>query len=169
MVRTTTTRRRKQTKPRRLFPPKVESFVSAVSKIKRTIKQKRPKTNDEAIRIALNAAKNLKGQLQNSSGRVIKIPKVGGILPLIPIFAALSAMGSLGGAAAGVAKAINSAKAAKKQLEEANRHNRTMESIAMGKGLFLRPYQSGLGIFLRPPPQMSGAGVRGGCYRRRRK
>ena len=57
-------------------------------------------------------------------------------------------MGSLGGAAAGITKAVNDTRAAKKRLEEANRHNRTMEAIAMGKGLYLKPYKTGLGIFL---------------------
>ena len=105
----------------------------------------------DAIRVALSAAKQLKKKINpNVAGRVIQIPKVGGVLPLIPIFAALSALGSLGGAAAGVAKAVNDTRAAKKQLEETNRHNRTMESIAMGKGLYLKPYKTGLGVFLRP-------------------
>jgi hypothetical protein len=80
--------------------------------------------------------------------RIIKIPKSGGILPLIPIFAGLSALGALSGGVGGIAKAINSAKAARKQLEESQRHNKTMEAIAMGKGLFLKPYKKGLGLFL---------------------
>jgi hypothetical protein len=80
--------------------------------------------------------------------RIIKIPKSGGILPLIPIFAGLSALGALSGGVGRIAKAINSAKEARKQLEESQRHNKTMEAIAMGKGLFLKPYRKGLGLFL---------------------
>jgi hypothetical protein len=60
----------------------------------------------------------------------------------------LSALGTLSGGVGGIAKAINSAKAARKQLEESQRHNKTMEAIAMGKGLFLKPYKKGLGLFL---------------------
>lgn len=82
--------------------------------------------------------------------RVIEVPKTGGILPLIPIFAGLSALGALSGGAAGIAKAVNDAKAAKQELEESQRHNKTMEAIALrGKGLYLKPYKSGLGLFLK--------------------
>ena len=48
-------------------------------------------------------------------------------LPLIPIFAGLSALGALSGGAVGIAKAMNSAKAARQQLDEAQRHNKTMQ------------------------------------------
>lgn len=62
----------------------------------------------------------------------------------------LTALGTLGGLASGgtsIAKFINDAKSAKKELEEANRHNKTMEAIAMGKGLFMKPYKKGYGLF----------------------
>ena len=122
----------------------------ALKQIKRYILKKKPYNLGDAIRVALSAAKHLKKKINPNVGRVIQVPKVGGVLPLIPIFVALSALGSLGGAAAGVAKAVNDTRAAKKQLEETNRHNRTMESMAMGKGLYLEPYKTGLGVFLRP-------------------
>jgi hypothetical protein len=41
----------------------------------------------------------------------------------------LSALGALSGGVGGIAKAINSAKKARKQLEESQRHNKTMEAI----------------------------------------
>ena len=82
--------------------------------------------------------------------RVLPIPKTGGILPLIPLFAGLSAVGVLAGGAAGIAKAVNDSKAAKQQLEKNRRHNKTMESIAMGKGLYLKPYKRGFGLYLNP-------------------
>ena len=82
--------------------------------------------------------------------RVLPIPKTGGILPLIPLFAGLSAVGALAGGAAGIAKAVNDSKAAKQQLEENKRHNKTIESIAMGKGLYLKPYKQGFGLYLKP-------------------
>ena len=81
--------------------------------------------------------------------RIVKIPKRGGLLPLIPIFAGLSAVGAITGGAAGVAKAVTGARSAKNQLEESQRQNNTMEAIAMGKGMYLRPYGTGLGLFLR--------------------
>jgi len=55
---------------------------------------------------------------------------------------------ALGGGAAGIAKAVNYAKAATEQLKEAQRHNKMMEAIAMGKGLYLKPYRKGLGLYL---------------------
>jgi len=76
--------------------------------------------------------------------------KVGGVLPLIPIFAALSATGALAGGAAGIAKAVNDAKAAQRQLQESERHNKTMEAIALGKGLYLKSHKTGYGIYLKP-------------------
>lgn len=88
--------------------------------------------------------------------RVLPLPsseKKGGFLPLIPLFAGLSALGGLAGGASGIASAVLKAKAAKKKLEEAERHNKTMEAIALGKkggeGLFLKKYRTGLGLYLR--------------------
>lgn len=82
--------------------------------------------------------------------RIIPIPKkTGGILPLIPIFAGLSALGSLAGGAAGIAKAVNDYKSANRNLYESERHNKMMESIALGKGLYLKPYKRGKGLCLQ--------------------
>jgi hypothetical protein len=87
-----------------------------------------------------------------STGRVLPLPKTGGVLPLLPIFAGLSALGSLAGGAAGVAKAINEARDARKKLSEMQRHNETMEAIALrrGKGLYFKPYKTGLGLYMTP-------------------
>ena len=71
-------------------------------------------------------------------------------MPLIPLFGGLSALGALAGGAAGVAKATNQAKASKNELEESRRHNKTMEAIARGKGLYLKPYKQGYGLYLKP-------------------
>ena len=79
--------------------------------------------------------------------------RIGGTLPfLIPLFVGLSATGALAGGAAGVAKAVNEARAARDQLKESKRHNNTMEAIALGKGLYLKPYKAGLGLYLKPYP-----------------
>jgi hypothetical protein len=125
------------------------SFPKVLKKIKNKLVRSKSKTANDAIFVALKAAHQEKKKKKGiKPSRIIKIPKSGGILPLIPIFAGLSALGALSGGAAGIAKAINSAKAARKQLEESERHNKTMEAIAMGKGLFLKPYKKGLGLFL---------------------
>lgn len=75
-----------------------------------------------------------------SKARVLNVPKRGGILPLIPIISALGALGSLGGGAAAIAKAVGDSKAQKKAQFEKERHNKEMEAIARGKGLYLRPH-----------------------------
>lgn len=84
--------------------------------------------------------------------RVLALPaKTGGALPfLIPLFAGLSATGALAGGAAGIMKTVNQAKSARNELEESKRHNKTMEAIALGKGLYLKPYKTGLGLHLKP-------------------
>lgn len=83
--------------------------------------------------------------------RVLALPKSGGFLPLLPaIFAGLSALGGLAAGTAGIAKAVSEAKEAQKKLDESQRHNKMMESIALGKskgsGLYLKPYKKGLGL-----------------------
>ena len=83
------------------------------------------------------------------SDRKIKVPKKhGGILPLLPMIAALGALGSVAGGGAAIARAVKSASNEKKQLQEAQRHNKTMESIALGKkrgaGLLPNPLVSSL-------------------------
>lgn len=101
-----------------------------------------------ALKGAENAVKKAGGKCKVRTPRVLPVPsKVGGFLPfLIPIFAGLSATGALAGGAAGIAKAVNDASSAKRELEEGKRHNKTMEAIALGKGLYMKPYKTGLGL-----------------------
>lgn len=74
--------------------------------------------------------------------RVIRVPKTGGILPLIPIFAGLSALGSLIGGAATVAKTvINAGKARPEVVKDKS-------NIPIGSGMYLKPYKTGLGLYL---------------------
>lgn len=123
------------------------SFRNAVGIAKKRLGGKKSSLKKSA-QLALAALKSR--SISAPKQRVIPIPKKGGILPLIPIFAALGALGSLGGGAAAVAKAVHEAKVAKDTLEEAKRHNKAMESAAIGKGLFLKPYKRGLGLYLKP-------------------
>lgn len=139
-------------------------FRSAIKNAKGEIKKHKPKTVPDAAKLAIQAAKLTlknhkltKATLQNGLPRIIPVPKIGGALPLIPIFAGLSALGALMGGSAGVANAVVSANKAKKDLKEAQRHNQTMEAIALGSkniksgdGLYLMPYKKGLGLFLQP-------------------
>lgn len=70
------------------------SFDKNVKKIQSELRLKKPKTQEEAIYMALNAAR------RNSSAfpktKIIKLPskkKTGGFLPIIPIIDALSSIG----------------------------------------------------------------------------
>lgn len=140
--------RRKKTKNVKSKNKKPIRFNRAVSRIKKHVLEGKPNTVADAIKIALKSAKSMEKKIKPT--RIVNVPKTGGILPLIPIFAGLSALGTLTGGAAAIAKAVNSVKSAKEELEEAKRHNKSMEAIAIGKGLYLRPYKTGLGLFLHP-------------------
>lgn len=109
------------------------------------------KVSEIALKAARRFIKEAGGKRNIRTPRIIPIPKVGGILPLIPIFAGLSALGSLASTAAGIAKAVNDTKKGREELAEANRHNRSMEAIAMksGKGMYMKPYRKGLGLYLK--------------------
>lgn len=77
------------------------------------------------------------GMKKKKRRRQIPLAKLGGfILPL------MAGLGTAVTAGATVAKTLKDAKNAKKLLEETERHNRAMESIAKnGTGLFLKPYK----------------------------
>lgn len=149
---------KKGKKKRKLKTKSQLDFKVVVNEAKKAIGGK-VKNKKVAIQSALVSVKNF---VKNNGGKdkfvvpkVMKLPKITGEgLPLIPIFAGLSALGALTGGTTAVAKAIKDAKSAKNQLEEAKRHNKVMESIALGKGLYLSPYQpfqncKGEGISLR--------------------
>ncbi|KAJ8981576.1 hypothetical protein NQ317_002604 [Molorchus minor] len=85
------------------------------------------------VRAARMAVKNAGGRKKIKTPRILPLPKTGGILPLIPIFAGLSALGALSEGAAAVARTVIDAKKSKEKLDEAQRHNKTMEAIALGK------------------------------------
>lgn len=124
----------------------IKSFKRFVSKIRNELKNN-PKRKGSIIDQALVAAKKyFTKHSVIKVPRLIPLPKTGGFLPLIPIFAGLSALGSLAGGAAGIAKAVGDYKAARKNLAESERHNKMMESIALGKGLHIKPYKKGKGF-----------------------
>lgn len=130
------------------------SFRSVINKTKIDMMKSKPKDVKEAIKRAYMIARKVtKSKNKLKIPRVIPLPKVGGFLPLIPLFAGLSALGGLSGGIAGIAKAVNDISNAKKQLEEQQRHNRTMESKSIGNGLYLKPYKKGLGLYLKPYQQ----------------
>lgn len=153
-------------------PTVKQIFQHAVKTARKIVQIEKPRLLPDAAKLAVNVAKlAVKGHKPNKKAiesglpRIIPVPKVGGILPLVPIFAGLSALGALMGGSAGVASAVLSAQRAKKELKEAQRHNQSMESIALGQnhrrrqnsttarsgsGLHLKPYKNGLGLYLMP-------------------
>lgn len=128
----------------------VKNFNRIVSNIRKNLKKKRPKNKESAIKHAILVAKKMFSKKDRIRlPRIIPIPKSGGILPLIPILAGLSALGSLAGGAATIAKTVNDYKAVQQNLKESARHNKTMEAIAVGKGLYITPYKKGFGLLLK--------------------
>ncbi|KAI8123364.1 hypothetical protein CVS40_5990 [Lucilia cuprina] len=123
-------------------------FNTTIKTATKILKKEKPQDINSAIRIARKVINNsFKGKKsQVTIPRIINVPKIGGFLPLIPILTALGAIGSLSTGGAAIAKAVSAAKNAKNQLDEATRHNKTMEAIAMGKGLYLKPYKKGYGL-----------------------
>ena len=151
--------RRKGAKKRRTKKAggKVKKFINFKTVLNAAKKSMNRKTKNDRIAIktalvgARKVVKKRGGKRKFQIPRILALPKTigGGALPLIPIFAGLSALGALTSGVSGVAKAINEAKTAKNQLDEATRHNMMMESITLGKGLYLRPHKSGSGLKLR--------------------
>ena len=131
---------------------KLLSFKKITNAAKKSMKKKTKKAR-VAIKSALVGARKMikrrGGKSKFKIPKILPLPKIiGGGLPLIPIFAGLSALGALTNGVTGITKAINEAKSAKNQLEEANRHNEMMKSIAIGRVLYLRPYKAGSGLKL---------------------
>ena len=118
-------------------------------------KKKKQGSGLEALRVARRLVKKKGGKKKISVPRMIPLPKTGGFLPfLIPLFAGLSAVGALAEGGAGIAKAVNDAKAKQRFLEETQRHNKSMEALAIGQkgsGLFLKSNRKGYGLYLRQP------------------
>ena len=120
---------------------KAGAFESTLNNCAQTVIQ-------SALKKARTAVKEAGGKKNIKIPRILPVPvKIGGVLSfLISLFAGLSATGALAGGAAGIVKAVNDAKAAKRQLEENKRHNKTMKSVALGNGLYLKPHKVGLGL-----------------------
>lgn len=117
-------------------------------KILDAVKSKNNSNNslEEAVVAARRAVKKVGGRKKLRVPRILPVPKIGGVIPLVPIFAALSAAGALSGGITNVVRAVKRTNEAQRELEEKKRHNWAMEQIALGKGLYLKPFRKGLGI-----------------------
>lgn len=148
--------KKKKAMKRKVKKKSCKKRINLKNIIQKTSKSIAPgKTPKSIINATLKTTKKLikeaGGKSKINIPRILPIPaKVGGFLPLIPLLAGLSATGTLAGGAAGVYKALNEVKSFKQQLDENKRHNKTMEAIALGKGLHLKPYKTGLGLHLKP-------------------
>ena len=146
----------------------LKKIITAAKKYMISSKNEGTSSFANALLGARSAVKKHGGKKNIKRPKVIQVPKkIGAGLPLIPIFAGLSALGSLAGGASGIAKAVNQFKSVKEQLKESERHNKMMESIAIGKGIFLAPYKSGSGLYLTPYKQ--GEGVKKNCIKKKQK
>jgi len=136
-------------------PAKKTALRKIVNAAKKAMKKQRSDPIPAALEAARYAVRLAGGSDCINKPRILPVPKIGGALPalLVPIMAALGAAESVAGGAAGIPKAVSDANAAKRALEESERHNKTMEAIAIGKGLYLKPYRKGLGLYLKPYPK----------------
>lgn len=127
----------------------MKHFKKVVSLTKKHLLKLKPKCKKMAIDAAIAAAKEITSNLSETPKppRIIPVPKTGGFLPLIPVFAGLSAVGSLAGGSAAIAKVIKDCKAAKEKFQELGHHDK-LESLRIGRGLHLKPYKNGLGIYV---------------------
>jgi len=123
-----------------------------ISLAKRALRDAKPTSSlYKKTLVALKAAKSGIHRTKKPYSRVIPVPKKkGGILPfLMAAIPALAALGSVAGGAASLVKTINDGKRATQELEEKVRHNKKMEEIAIGKGLYLKPWKGGLGLYVK--------------------
>lgn len=138
-------KKRRTKKKKKSCKGKKPTFQSVARKARAAIMKAKPKNIDSAIKVAV---KTFKKSPKVKVPRVLPLVK-GGVLPLIPIFSGLAALGALAGGASQIARTVKEAQDAKAQLQEATRHNRQMEAIAIGKGLFLKTHKKGYGLYLK--------------------
>lgn len=130
------------------------TFGSMVKKARSSLRRSKIKNlNDnsslkKAVQLAMKAIGSrrgvIKGLKKKDGGRIIPIPKVGGILPLIPILASISRIGALAGGASSIISAIKNILDLKKNIDT------NSGSKKIGEGLFLTPYRKGYGLYLSP-------------------
>lgn len=134
------------------------TFHEYIKTIGGALKSSKNITIDKAAQLAYKTALRHRNKVKNPQKRprIITIPKkkTGGILPLL---AGLGALGSLIGGASAIANTVKKARAAEDKLVEMKRHNAKMENIAIGKGLYLKPYKSGAALFIKQEKNLKEA------------
>lgn len=129
------------------------SFGSLVKKAKTSLRgTKINNINDnsslqKAVKTAMAAIGSRKGVIKGlkkkNNGRIIPIPKVGGVLPLIPILAGIAKVGAIAGGAGTIVNAI-------RDIINLRKNGGNSNSQKIGEGLFLTPYRKGYGLYLAP-------------------
>jgi hypothetical protein len=116
-----------------------------------------------AVHRSLNAVRNAKsisGLPTVPSGRVIPIPKTGGVIPLVPIVAGLSALGVLGNTVSSVAKAVRDINVARRSFK-GQQPSQGSGIVVTGTGAYLRPYRWGMGLSIASQRRKSKKTTRG--------
>lgn len=124
-----------------------KSFKKVVAYAKKNIRKAKPKCKKLAIDLAIAAIKDLASGSEVKIPRVIPLPKTGGFLPLIPIITGLSAAGALVNKTSAISRMVKTFQTALKTWNVMKSLNQNFEPVCLGKGLQLKPYKGGLGIY----------------------
>jgi hypothetical protein len=87
----------------------------------------------------MNVKNNKTFHYNLSKKKIELLDKESGFLPIL--LAGLAALAGVTGAASGVAKTILDKKANDEKIAEEQRHNKAMEDVAKGEGLYMNPYK----------------------------
>lgn len=124
-----------------------DSFKKIVSITKNHIRKAKPKCKKLAIDLAFAAIKELASDSNVELPRVIPLPKTGGFLPLVALVSGLSAAGALVNKSSAIAKIVKTFQTAQKTWNEVKSLNKNFEPVCIGRGLQLKRYKNGLGIY----------------------
>lgn len=124
-----------------------KSFKKVVAYAKKNIRKAKPKCKKLAIDLAIAAIKDFGSDSEMKIPRVIPLPKTGGFLPLIPIITGLSAAGALVNKTSAISRMVKTFQTALKTWNVMKSQNQNFEPVCLGKGLQLKPYKGGLGIY----------------------
>lgn len=125
------------------------SFGGLLAKVRRAVKKEKKlgkKSEEDLSAFSVRAAKKIAKNKKIAVPRIIKVPKRGGLLPLIPIIASLASIGGIASTLSNVYKNIKDVQKGVKEMEEKKRHNKAIEQVNLGAGVYLRPYQGNYAI-----------------------
>lgn len=117
-------------------------FKSLIAAGRKAVKNAPPGAGESKLAgLAVKAAKKARrSSARVKLPRIIRVPKLGGFLPLLPTIAALSALGSLAGGVANVVRTVNEIRQKKNTTQQ--------QPTKVGGGLYL--HRTGRGLYLKP-------------------